>query len=141
MSYNTVMTACGEGGSWELALKLFREMAPPGGPAAPPVAGAAGVARRRGPVAPDLMAYNTIIDVCKKRGRWQEAVDILREMSRPPGVVSPNVVTYTSAFVACGRSGRWDQALEASKQRTWALCLGGLYGGRKGLPDDLSPTQ
>ena len=124
------MVACGEGGSWELALKLFREMAPPGGSAAsaaPPAIAGVGVGagggssaegeapRRRGPVTPDLIAYNTIIDVCKKHGRWREALDILREMSQPPGGVVPNVVTYTSAFVACGKSGRWNQALEVSK--------------------------
>lgn len=131
MSYNTAIIACGEGGSWELALELFREIAPAASASAPasvpasasasaaPPAGAAGegggagAPRRKIPVTADLISYNTIIDVCKKCGRWQEAVDIFREMSRTPGGPAvPNVVTYTSAFVACGRGGRWDQALE-----------------------------
>ncbi|CAN0512885.1 unnamed protein product, partial [Ectocarpus sp. 8 AP-2014] len=72
-----------------------------------------------------MIAYNTIIDVCKKCGPWEEAVKLLREMSTPGngrggggggigggGVIIPNVVTYTSAIVACGRSGHWDEALE-----------------------------
>ncbi|CAM9317114.1 unnamed protein product [Pylaiella littoralis] len=153
VSYNTAMIACGEGGSWELALELFRDMAHPSSPPSSspspsssssaaaaaatsprPAATATADERGRGGVAPDLISYNTIIDVCKKCGRWKEAVKILREMDTPGGGaegsggdgdggggdgggggggggIVPNVVTYTSAFVACGKSGRWDEAL------------------------------
>ena len=60
--------ACGDGGQWEKALELLREM---------PAAG----------VEPDVVCYNSAITACAKSRRAEEALALLKEMSSTPAVV------------------------------------------------------
>ncbi|CAJ1390413.1 unnamed protein product [Effrenium voratum] len=88
LTYNSAVSACEEGGNWELALALMAEMQE--------------VVLRM-----DIITYNSAISAAEKCGRWQEAVALLSELRGKE--LRGDVVTYSSAMKACGH--RWQLAL------------------------------
>lgn len=57
----------------------------------------------------ELKDCTRLIDHFGRRGRWQQALHVLRDM--PALALRPNVVTCTAAIAACGRGQQWESAV------------------------------
>eukprot|EP00891_Asterochloris_glomerata_P006084 jgi/Astpho2/6084/Aster-04031 len=58
---------------------------------------------------PNIVTYNTLIDVYGKLGQWQEALGVL-ETLRMEGI-QPVTRTCNTLMIACNTSGQWQEAL------------------------------
>lgn len=50
-------------------------------------------------VPPDVISYNTAMDVCHKSGRWQHALALFSSMDKAS--VPRDVITMNTAMLAC----------------------------------------
>ncbi|CAM9381903.1 unnamed protein product, partial [Hapterophycus canaliculatus] len=109
VAFNTVLAAFehrphpGGGGSesgakkeaprWPMALELVADM------------------EKRG-VEPDVVTYNSLINVLRWGGQREKALTIVEEMNTKgaAGGVRPDVITYNSAIAACASGGEWKKA-------------------------------
>ncbi|CAN0044183.1 unnamed protein product [Ectocarpus sp. 4 AP-2014] len=66
---------------------------------------------RRG-VEPDVVTYNSLINVLRWGGQRDRALEILDGMNAKGGAggVRPDVITYNSAIAACASGGEWKKA-------------------------------
>ncbi|CAB1101619.1 unnamed protein product [Ectocarpus sp. CCAP 1310/34] len=78
---------------WPMALELLADM------------------ERRG-VEPDVVTYNSLINVLRWGGQRDRALEILDGMNAKGGAggVRPDVITYNSAIAACASGGEWKKA-------------------------------
>ena len=88
--YSITISACGKGGQWEAALRLFDEMAEVG-------------------VERNVYSYNSAISACSKGGQCEAALRLFDEMAEVG--VERDVITYSSAISACDKGGQWEEAL------------------------------
>lgn len=58
---------------------------------------------------PNLVTYNTLIDVYGKTGAWQEAIRVLDTLAAAG--IQPEVRTYNTVIIACNQSSRAQEAL------------------------------
>lgn len=134
-TFNTVISACGRAGEWELALEVMSQAKERQGLRLTRVTYNAAIAAcgksgrveravellgemRNAGLVPDAMSFNSAMLACAERGSWKQALLLLREMESSgqiepkgegprPGGISPDEFSYSSAIVACGRGGRW----------------------------------
>ncbi|CAM9165858.1 unnamed protein product [Ectocarpus sp. 13 AM-2016] len=80
---------------WPMALELLADM------------------ERRG-VEPDVVTYNSLINVLRWGGQRDRALEILDGMNAKGGAggVRPDVITYNSAIAACASGGEWKKATQ-----------------------------
>ncbi|CAM9211127.1 unnamed protein product [Scytosiphon promiscuus] len=78
---------------WPMALELLADM------------------ERRG-VEPDVVTYNSLINVLRWGGQREKALAIVEDMNTKgaDGGVRPDVITYNSAIAACASGGEWKKA-------------------------------
>ncbi|CAL1128574.1 unnamed protein product [Cladocopium goreaui] len=65
---------------------------------------------------PDVITYNTVMDVCQKSGHWKLALQIFRQLllsgSHTADVIDViDVITMNTAMGAYLKGGNWQQAL------------------------------
>ena len=120
LTYSMVLSACGEGSVWALALRVWREARSAGLGDGGHVASAAIAACGKGKqwqqaVAllcktgqSDAAAFAAAIDACRRAGQWQEALAVLESL-RPLSDLSPEAVG--AAISALAHCSRWMQAL------------------------------
>lgn len=60
-------------------------------------------------IKPNAVSYNSAITGCGRNGQWQQAVELLREMSTID--ISRDVVAFHAAISACSDSGKCEQAV------------------------------
>lgn len=157
ISYNSALDSCAKTGRWKEAVGLLEEMRQAGrrkdgrgstvSDQTHQVGANQGNTTNTSPgnrggkpsIRPNIISYNTAIEACAKRGRFEEALAILRSMQLPdteragghvplPGASKkrngashhrrhqrlapePDLVTYHSAIKACGHAGQWEHAL------------------------------
>lgn len=58
---------------------------------------------------PNVVTYNTLIDVYGKTGQWQEALRVIDTMNASN--TKPVTRTYNTLMIACNTSGQWQEAL------------------------------
>lgn len=66
-TYNTAISACGQGGQWRSAMSLYDRMKKEG-------------------TAPNVVTFNALMHVCERSGRWRTAlalVDTMRRCANP----------------------------------------------------------
>lgn len=98
MAYGKAIDALAQGGRWEEALSLLKDM------------------RRVLETEPPPEAYVAALTACRNAGQWQEATALLQEME------SPNVECYNIVVDACGREGTVIQLPPPpSKRSTFSL--------------------
>ena len=61
-------------------------------------------------IKPNVISYGAAISACCAKGRWERAIELLREMS--DAGVPPNTITFSAAISACEKAGRWEKALQ-----------------------------
>ena len=61
-------------------------------------------------IKPNVISYGAAISACCAKGRWERAIELLREMSDVG--VPPNTITFSAAISACEKAGRWEKALQ-----------------------------
>ncbi|CAE8741830.1 unnamed protein product, partial [Polarella glacialis] len=87
------ISACGRGLQVGFALRLLDEMS----------------LLRLGP---NAVSLNAAASALERRGRWQEALEMLGRMrSAGAGSGGPDVVGFSSVLSACGRAAQWRHAL------------------------------
>lgn len=59
-------------------------------------------------IPPDIMCFNTAIDVAGKAGQYGRAQQLFQQLQRRG--FRPNVITYTALIAACQRAGKWQEA-------------------------------
>lgn len=134
-TFNTVISACGRAGEWELALEVMSQAKERRGLRLTRVTYNAAIAAcgkggrveravellgemRNAGLVPDAMSFNSAMLACAERGSWKQALSLLREMESSgqigskgggprAGGISPDEFSYSSAIVACGRGGKW----------------------------------
>lgn len=125
-TFNTVMSACGRAGEWQLALDVMQAIREWGllpnrvtyntaisacGKGGQPDA-ALGLLEdmRQTESGPDAFSYNSAISACASTGRWENALTLLGEM-KSAHCVTPDKFSFSSAIAACGKGGQWKLAL------------------------------
>jgi len=63
---------------------------------------------------PDVVTYNTLLDVCAKAKLWERALLILKVMEA--NCVKADAVSLTTAITACRRAGKTETALKLAKK-------------------------
>lgn len=58
---------------------------------------------------PNVVTYNTLIDVYGKTGQWGEALRVIDTMNASN--TKPVTRTYNTLMIACNTSGQWQEAL------------------------------
>jgi pentatricopeptide repeat protein len=58
---------------------------------------------------PNVVTYNTLIDVYGKTGQWGEALRVIDTMNASN--TRPVTRTYNTLMIACNTSGQWQEAL------------------------------
>eukprot|EP00752_Nemacystus_decipiens_P007447 g6656.t1 len=89
--YHEALKGCEVEGNWEMARRILKSM-------------------HLQNMEVDVVAYGAAIGACGRKGRWKEALEILREMKATDDV-SPNVICYSAAITACEKGGEWRKAL------------------------------
>ena len=129
ISYNAAVAACTQ--HWQMALEIFSQMLPAGGPVGPVGPVGRSVSRERlsqdddsrprrprifsafsqasasALVSPDLITYNAVVSACEKGGQWALALSIFNQMELG-GSELPNCVTGQGLLSACERESSWD---------------------------------
>lgn len=82
ITYSSAISACGDGGRWEHAVSLLREM------------------QAKALVDPTVICYNSAITACGKSGAWRNAVAILRELHSAGVSATPNTRSYNAAILS-----------------------------------------
>ena len=59
---------------------------------------------------PNLVTFNTLIDVYGKTGAWEEAIAVLDEIEQLG--LEPEARTYNTVIIACNQSSRAAEALQ-----------------------------
>ena len=93
VSYNSLMFASSNAGSWQLSTCIIEDM---------------GMRR----IKPDRISYNTLLTSFEKGAQWERALRLLKKMPRLQ--VSPDVISYSASICACAHRGLWERA--------WAMC-------------------
>ena len=88
-AYTAAMRAATEGGRWEAALSVWRDMCNVG-------------------CKPTGHAYSAVISACAFGGEWRRAVSLFDEMLGCG--IKPDVVSCTSLITALGSDGQWERA-------------------------------
>ncbi|CAK9053478.1 Pentatricopeptide repeat-containing protein At2g31400 [Durusdinium trenchii] len=117
-----VMSACTKGLRWDVALCLWQE----GGELVPAPAASAALAAASGRLwrlvlqiygkmqlqsKMSTVQHNLLLGALSKEALWQEAQELLNELSEASQSVRPDVVTYNSVIAACERAWKWTTAL------------------------------
>ncbi|CAE7559987.1 unnamed protein product [Symbiodinium natans] len=121
---NSVITACGRGERWELALSILNQMPSLGAActvvtytAAMTACTAAGHWQRclqlgesltAAGIAKNVVVYGCLVDACESGRQWILALQLLREM--PKQQVAPNLVVVSAAIGACESCCQWETA-------------------------------
>lgn len=63
-------------------------------------------------ISPDQYTYSAVISCCSSGGRYQEAINLIKQMRSGSPRIRPNLIAYTGAITACARSGEWSHALK-----------------------------
>eukprot|EP00983_Pelagomonas_calceolata_P091249 1157521-Pelagomonas_calceolata.AAC.2 len=63
---------------------------------------------------PNLVTFNTLIDVYGKLNKWTEAVRVVNNM-RAMGI-EPVIRTYNTLMIACNSSNQWQESLRVYQQ-------------------------
>ncbi len=63
----------------------------------------------RAACAAQVVAYNTVIDLLGKMGRWEEALQMYTRMRREG--LTPVTRTYNTLMIAANNCGQWKEAL------------------------------
>ena len=126
VSYNSLISACGTGFQWELALHVLGDMRAPKDRLSFSSAITACEKVGRWVIAlsllvqlsilqrPDAIAYNSAVSVCENAGQWKQAGQLLVCMRASR--VMPTVVTYSAVISACAKAQQWQWALH------WLTC-------------------
>ena len=61
---------------------------------------------------PNVVTYNTLVDLYGKLGRWQDAVGVIDQVIRSG--LRPEVRTYNTAIIAANVCNQPNEALKAS---------------------------
>ncbi|CAE8631246.1 unnamed protein product [Polarella glacialis] len=125
ISYNAAMSACGNAGQWQEALRLLSTMPATNlFPSEVSYAQAISACRLRGQwqtalglfstmpdmdVIPSETSYNAAIGTLGDEGQWLLALRILNAM--PALKLLPDKISYISAIRACDKGGQWEVAL------------------------------
>ena len=104
-TFNTVMSACGRAGQWELALEMMRQ------------------AREQWGLRLTRVTYTTAIAACGRSRQAKRAVELLTEM-REAGLV-PDAISFNSAIAGYARTGRWKKALSLLREMESSQGAGG----------------
>ncbi|CAM9902019.1 unnamed protein product [Scytosiphon promiscuus] len=89
--YHEALKGCEVEGNWRMARRILKSM-------------------HLQSMDVDVVAYGAAIGACGRKGRWKEALELLREMEANDNV-APNVICYSSAITACEKGGEWRKAL------------------------------
>ena len=100
VTYNATMNSCEKGRQWQLALRLFDELA-------------------AGGLIPDEASFASAMAACGAGGRWSEALSLLEQISLAR--LAPNVACFKGLLSACEKAGQWAQTLEL-----WEMLKGGV---------------
>ncbi|CAJ1439079.1 unnamed protein product [Effrenium voratum] len=90
ISQNSVLSACGKGGQWSLALLRLAML-----------------------TTPSTVSCNAAISACEERGFWDQALASLTAL--PRAEVQADIVGFSAAVSACEKAGRWKCALGVLK--------------------------
>ena len=139
-TFNTVMSACGRAGQWELALEMMRQAREQWGLRLTRVTYTTAIAAcgrsrqakravelltemREAGLVPDAISFNSAIAGYARTGRWKKALSLLREMESSQGAggteadgaatirIPPDEFSYSSKIAACGKGGKWSLAV------------------------------
>ena len=88
-AYTSAMRAATEGGNWEAALSVWKDM-------------------HEARCKPTGHAYSAVISACASGGEWRRAVSLFDEMLGSG--IKPDVVSCTSLITALGADGQWERA-------------------------------
>ncbi|CAE8627485.1 unnamed protein product [Polarella glacialis] len=101
-TFGAVLSACGRGLAWEVALFLLQE-----------ADAAESSSRRRSLPKCDVVMFNETMSALEKCHQWALTLDLLSHLreSRRSRNLSPNVFSYSSAIRACERGHAWQLGL------------------------------
>ena len=96
-AHNNAAAACSRAGQHGRALSLLKKL------------------RDRGGVW-DSYSFTTAVTVHGRRGEWQTALKVLRQMERSSDSPPPNEFVYGAAIGACAASAQWSDAIRLLKK-------------------------
>ncbi|CAL1135617.1 unnamed protein product [Cladocopium goreaui] len=65
-------------------------------------------------VAPDIVSYNSLINICDREHQWSQSLQLLALMRRR--YLAPNLVSFGSAISACAKGAQWPRSLILMEQ-------------------------
>eukprot|EP00887_Chlorella_sp_A99_P000227 scaffold13.g227.t1 len=108
MTYTTMISQCGSAQQLRRALELVAEMRGRGVQCNVHTYSALMNMLAEG-CTPNLVTYNTLIDVYGKTGAWEDAVRVLDALEQQG--IDPEIRTYNTVIIACNMSGQATEAL------------------------------
>ncbi|CAK9115668.1 unnamed protein product [Durusdinium trenchii] len=108
LSYTSLISACGYGAEWQLAIQLHEDALMTG--------------------QPDIFSFNAVLGVCRQASRWEESHRILEGLLLHG--LSPSMPTYKALIAACAYAMRWSDALSHLRalQKSDSLYIGAARG-------------